>query len=127
MHYTKNARNVKILSFVRLIIPLVLQFLVVPPHQVTTDVSLEVGHDLGQTLVTHILKHTQHTSPEEDLGVTQTVVISIELQSGQNLLGNNLAIDKGTLWDGVGSQDGVSAGDKGNKTQTTKSYCVSCT
>ena len=48
-------------------LPLVLQFLVGLAHQVTSDVGLEHGNDLGQALVTHVLKGTQHSGLEEHL------------------------------------------------------------
>lgn len=91
--------------------PLVLECLVVPSDQVTTDEGLEVGDDLGQTLVTHVLQHTQHTSPEEHLGVAQSVFILVQLQSIQDLLSDNLAINE-SLRDSVGGQDGVTGKDR---------------
>ena len=50
--------------------PLILQLTVQPPHHETTQEGLELGDDLGQSLVTQILQPTQHTSSEEHLAVT---------------------------------------------------------
>ena len=69
--------------------------------------GLEHGDDLGQTLVTHVFKHTQDTGLEEDLGDTKTVLIGVHLESVEDLICDLLAIDK-ALWDSVGGQDGVS-------------------
>ncbi|CAG9786520.1 unnamed protein product [Diatraea saccharalis] len=44
-----------------------LQLLVFLAGQVTTDVSLEPRHDLGQPVITQLLHLTQDTSAEEDL------------------------------------------------------------
>ena len=89
--------------------PLVLEFFVLSAHQITLDVGLEQGDDLRQTLVTHILKHTQYTSLEEDFGGTKTVFVGVHLESGQELVSNNFAVNE-SLGNGVGGQDGVSAG-----------------
>lgn len=88
-------------------IPLVLQFLVMFTHQVTTDVSLEEGDNLRKTLITKILKMTKNTSTEEDFGNTKTVLILVQLQSFQDLLADNLAFNE-SLGNGIWSQDGVS-------------------
>ena len=88
-------------------LPLILQFGVVPPHQVASDVSLEVGKYLRQTLVTHVLKLTEHTGTEEDLGMAQSVLILVELKSGQNLLSHDLAVNE-SLRHHIRGQDGVS-------------------
>jgi len=87
--------------------PLILELLVVLADEVATDASLEVCHNLGQSLVSHVLQSAEHSSLEEDLGVTETVVVLVELQSNEDLLGDNLAVDE-TRRDHVRSQDRVS-------------------
>ena len=88
--------------------PLILQFLVLSAHQVTSNVSLEQGNDFGQTFVTHILKHTQHTSFEEDFGCAKTVLVGVHLEGRQDLVCHLLTINE-SLGDGVGGKNGVSA------------------
>lgn len=78
--------------------------------------GLEHGDDLGQTLVTHVLQHTQHTGLEEDLGGTQAVLGGVQLQGSQDLVRHLSAIHE-ALRDGVGSQDGVSV-------QRTSLHCT---
>ena len=84
-----------------------MELLVAAAHQVTSDEGLEEGDDLRQALITHVLKLTEDTSLEEDLGVSETVVVS-EVEGAQDLLGGDLAVNEASLGDGVGSQDGVS-------------------
>lgn len=84
-----------------------LELLVVAAHEVGSDVSLEQSNDPGETLVTHVLKLTEDTGFEEDLGVTETVFIGIKSQSPKNLLSGDLAINESS-WNSVGSKDGVS-------------------
>lgn len=67
---------------------------------------LEQGQDFRETLITPVLKQTEDTSPEENLGVAETVVIGLQSQCSHNLLSHNLSINE-SLWDSVGSQDGV--------------------
>lgn len=88
-------------------LPLVLELLVLFPHQVPTDVGLEQRDDPGKTLVTQVLKCTEHTSTEEHLGVTQSVFIFTQLEGFKDLASHDLAVDE-SLGDGIGSQDGVS-------------------
>ena len=88
-------------------IPLILQFLVVLPLQISSDMGLEHGDDLGQTLISHLLQHTQDSGLEEDLGVTETVLCRVQLQSEQDLLRNDLSVRK-AIWDSIRGQDGVS-------------------
>ena len=71
--------------------------------------GLEERDDLGETVVTHVLKPTEHTGPEEDLRVAETVVVGVELERGQHLLRRHLAVDE-AFGDGIGSEDGVSGG-----------------
>lgn len=52
------------------ILPLFLQLLVLLTGQVTTDVSLEPRHDLGQPVITQLFHLTQDTSAEEHLNTT---------------------------------------------------------
>ena len=91
--------------------PLVLQLLVATAHDVAADPGLEQGDDFGETLVTHVLKLTQDTSTEEDLGVAQTVFILVQLKGSQNLLSDDLAVDE-ALRHCIGSQDGVTVEGK---------------
>jgi len=66
-------------------IPLVLQLLVVLADEVATDASLKVGQDRRQSVVSPFLKLTEDAGLEEDLGVTQTVLIA-KIQRRQHLL-----------------------------------------
>ena len=86
--------------------PLILEFCVVLSNHVASNTSLEVGEDLGETLVTQLFQMTQHSGFEEDLGVTNTILI-LNVQSGKNLLGCDLTVDESS-WDSIWSQDGVS-------------------
>ena len=95
------------MRFYCICLPLVLQFLVLPTHQVSTNMGLEHGDNLSETFVTHVLKHTQDTSLEEDLGDTKSVLVGVHLQSCEDLVCNLFAIDE-SLWDSIRSQDGVS-------------------
>merc|ERR1719295_1570637 len=70
------------------------------------DEGLEHGDDLGQTLVAHVFKHTQYTCLEEDFGGAKLILVGIQLQCGQDLVGHLLAINE-SLGDSVGGQDGV--------------------
>ncbi len=54
--------------------------MVVLAHEVAPDVSLEVGEDLGQPLLPELLQTSQDSSPEEDLGVAQLVLVLVHLQ-----------------------------------------------
>lgn len=48
--------------------PLVLEFLVLFPHEVAAAEGLHLGEDLGKTLIPHVLQSTQHPCTEEHLG-----------------------------------------------------------
>ena len=50
-------------------LPLVLQLLVLLAGVVSADEGLHPGDDLGQFVITHLLKLTQHSGLEEDLCV----------------------------------------------------------
>ena len=69
--------------------------------------SLEEAHNLCETLVTHVLKHTKHTSTEENLGVAKPEVVFLHLECFQHILCHYLPITE-SLGDGIWSQDGVS-------------------
>ena len=86
--------------------PLILEFCVVLSNHVASNTSLEVGKNLGETLITHLFQLTQHSGFEEDLGVSDTILI-LNVQSGKNLLGCDFTVDESS-WDGIWSQDGVS-------------------
>jgi len=72
--------------------PLFLQLLVFLSGLVTSDPCLEPGHDLGQTVVTELLHLTQDTSPEEHLGMTHTVLLSVHVYNVQNHLSDFLRV-----------------------------------
>lgn len=72
--------------------PLILQFLVVLSAEVTSDVGLHPGDNFAETVVTEFFHLTQDTSPEEDLGVTQSVQFSVELGGRQNDFGTLLGV-----------------------------------
>lgn len=98
----------KVIYYIVLILtlPLILQFLVGFPHEVTTDVGLEHRDDLRQTLISHVLKGTQHSGLEKDLSGTKTVFLGVELKGRQDVASDLLAVNE-SLRDGAGSQDGV--------------------
>ena len=73
--------------------------------------GLEERDDLRETVVAHVLKPTEHTGPEEDLRVAETIVVGVELERGQHLLRRHLAVDE-ALGDGIGSEDGVPEGNE---------------
>lgn len=91
--------------------PLVLEFLVILSDQVSSNSRLEVRDDLGQAFVPEVLQHSEDSSLEEDLGVTQSVVILIQLKSGQHLLTHHFTIDE-TRWNDIGGQNGVPGNSK---------------
>jgi len=93
--------------------PLVLEFLVVLANEVSADACLEVGHDLRQAFISHVLQSSEHACLEEDLGVPQTIVILIHLQSTQNLLSDDFAVHE-TRRNHVRRQDRISA-NTGNR------------
>ncbi len=59
--------------------PLVQKFLVLLAHEEAPDVCLEVGEDLRESLFPHFLEVPQNSSPEEDLGVAQLVLVIVHL------------------------------------------------
>ena len=69
--------------------------------------GLEEGEDLGEALITELLKVTKNTGTEENPGVTNLVAVLLKLESIQYLLSHNLALYE-TRWDGVGGKNGVS-------------------
>lgn len=75
--------------------------------EVSTDMSLEHRDDLSETFISHLFQHTENTSLEEDLGVSEPVLGGVQLQGQKDFLSDNLAISK-SLRDGVGGQNGVS-------------------
>jgi len=60
-------------------LPLVLELLVILADEVSADASLEVGHDLRQTFVSHVLESSKDAGLEEDLGMSETVVVGVHL------------------------------------------------
>ena len=85
---------------------MVLKLGVVLADKVTADARLEVGDDLGQTLVSHLLKLTKDAGLEEDLRVTDAVVLP-KVKGSENLLRGDLAVAEAGR-NGVGREDGVS-------------------
>lgn len=85
--------------------PLILQLLVVFADEVAADASLEVGQDRRQSVVTPFLQLTEDAGLEEDLGVTESILIA-EVQRRQNLLRRHLAVDEAGR-DHIRSQDRV--------------------
>ena len=86
-----------------------MEFLVVLPVHVSTDMGLEHGDDLGQSLVTHLLQGTEHTGLEEDLAGAELVLGCLQLQGSKDVAGDLLAVDE-AFGDGIGGTDGVTEG-----------------
>jgi len=87
-------------------LPLIQQFCVVLSDHVAANASLEVGDDLREALVSHLLQLTEDPGLEEDLRVTDTVVLA-QIQSREYLLGREFTVDE--AWrDGIRCKDGVS-------------------
>jgi len=74
-------------------LPLILKLLVVLADEVPPDASLKIGDDLRQAFVSHILKSSKDAGLEEDFGVSETVVILVQLQCAENLLSDDFAVD----------------------------------
>ena len=87
-------------------VPLVAEFLVALAQNRAADVRLEERDDAREPLVTPVLQRTQHADLEEDLGVAQAVVVLLQRQRAQHLLGRHLAVDE-ALRDDVRRQDRV--------------------
>ena len=87
-------------------VPLVAEFLVALAQNRAADVRLEERDDAREPLVTPVLQRTQHADLEEDLGVAQAVVVLLQCQRAQHLLGRHLAVDE-ALRDDVRRQDRV--------------------
>jgi len=90
----KDSKTQKMICQTRLrnTLPLITQVRVTLAHDVTTDTGLQVGDDGGQFVFTQLLKLTEDTGLEEDLGVTNTVAVT-EVQSGEDLLRGDLAVN----------------------------------
>ena len=88
-------------------IPLIPKFLVVISHKITTDACLEERQNAGEFFITHVLKLTENTGTEEDFGVSQTVLILIQLKGSQDLFCDDFTINE-SLRNSRGSQDGIS-------------------
>ena len=69
--------------------------------------GLEKTDDSRQPFVAHVLKVTEDTSLEEDLGVTNLVLVRVNLDGSKNLLSGNLCVDE-SIANGVWSQNRVS-------------------
>ncbi|WAR10655.1 hypothetical protein MAR_035731 [Mya arenaria] len=83
-----------------------MELFVLHPHEGTSDVCLEQTYNAGQTFIAHVFKVSQDTGFEEDLGVTDLVVVGVDLDGAEALLSGNLGINK-ALGHGAGGQDGV--------------------
>lgn len=90
---------------------LLLQFLVLLPHQVPAAVGLQLGDDDPQSLVPHVLQAPQHASLEEDLAVTHAVLSVAQLHLADQQLSGLAAVEEASR-DGLGSKDGVPASGK---------------
>jgi len=78
----------------RATIPLVLKLLVVLADEISAYASLEVGDDLSEAFVPHVLECAEDAGLEEDLGVPETVVVLVHLQRAEYLLRDHLAVDE---------------------------------
>jgi len=85
--------------------PLIAQLGVVLADEVAADARLEVGKDAGQLVLAHLLQLAEDAGLEEDLGVTDAVVVA-EFQRRQHLLRRHFAVDEPGRH-GVRSQNGV--------------------
>ena len=88
--------------------PLVLQLLVVLADEVAADARLEVGEDRRQPVVTPLLELTEDAGLEEDLGVTETILVA-EVQRRQHLLRRHFAVDEARR-NHIRSQDRIATG-----------------
>ena len=89
-------------------LPLVLELLVILADEVSADACLEVGDDLAETFVPHVLQSAEDAGLEEDLGVSETIIVLIQLQRIEHLLSDHLAVDE--AWRNyVRRQDRISA------------------
>ena len=88
-----------------LLSPLIAELGVVPTDEVAADARLEVGEDGGQLLLAHLFQLTEDAGLEEDLRVSDTVVVA-EVQRRQHLLRRHFAVHE-TSRNGVRSQNGV--------------------
>merc|ERR1712142_603762 len=75
----------------------VVHFLELNSLEMGFTVSLELGDDFRQSLVTHLFKFTNNTSSEEDLGQTDSEFIFIELQSFDQFLTRGFTVNV-TWW-----------------------------
>ena len=76
------------------------------PHEVASSIGLELCEDNGQSLISHVLQSTQHTSTEEHLAVAQTVLTGFELKGCNKEFSCLPAIHEAS-WDGFGSKDHI--------------------
>jgi len=83
--------------------PLVLQFAVFSTHQIPAHTSLEVGEDLGQFFLTHLLKLTQNAGLKEYFRVADAILVS-HLQCSQDLFRRYFAVHEAG-WNRVWRQD----------------------
>ena len=88
-------------------LPLVMKFLVLFTHDISSNVGLEQGDNPWKTLFTHVFKITQYTSLKEDFCASDFVFVRVHLESGQNLSCYFFAIVK-SCWYSISSQDRVS-------------------
>ena len=88
-------------------LPLFLESLVVLADDETTNARLEVGDDLRQAFVSHVLQHAEHAGSKEDLRVSQAIVVRVQSKSQQHFLRHCFAVNK-SGWDCVWRQNRIS-------------------
>ena len=86
--------------------PLVDEFAVVFPHEVSPSVGLELSEDDRQSLIPHFFQPTQHASTEEHLAVAEAVLAGLKLKGGEKELRSLPAVHEAG-WDGLGSKDHI--------------------
>lgn len=77
--------------------------LVVAPRKVAAAECLEVDDEVGDLVVSLFLEMGEHSGAEEDLGLTHTVEVRVQLQSIDHLLTRLLSVHE-PLRDDVGCQ-----------------------
>jgi len=101
-----------------LVSPLIAQLGVVLADEVAADARLEVGEDAGQLLLAHLLELTEDTGLEEDLGVSDTIVVA-EIQRRQHLLRCHFAVHEAGR-NGVRSENRVAVDSNENNSLTLR-------
>ena len=105
-------------------LPLILQLLVILADEVSANARLEVGQDRRQPVISPLFELTEDAGFEEDLGVTETILIA-EVQRRQHLLRRHFAVHE-TGWNHVGSQDRISTKRKCIQIDRHRCYNIRC-